>query len=301
LVTPADAGIEAGGRRHVRGLRREELALLAGISVDYYVRLEQGRDRNPSPEVVAALARALHLDADGTRHLHTLATNRPSPNGPSPNGQDSNKSSPNRPATDGAGCNERAADGTGSGGCGPEESRAGAAERLGRAAVRPGVERLVESTPWPAVLIDHALTVVRTNEAGRQLNPGHAEGRNLVRDAFLDPGLADFFVDLPGVRAQCAAALRSVVGEYGDDPRLQRLVGELSVKSEEFRRVWARADVDYCAEGSKRFRHPLVGSLTLDFESMNVGDTGLRLIVYTAAAGTPDGDKLALLTGFAPI
>mgnify|MGYP004489069583 CR=1 FL=1 len=253
LVGPDAVGLVPGGRRHVRGLRREELALLAGISVDYYVRLEQGRDRNPSGEVLEALARALRLDDEAARHLHQLA----------------------RPA-----------------------GRKGRPRPSGR--VRPAVTRLVEQSPWPALLVDRSLTVLCANRLAGVVHPGFTAGRNLVRDAFLDPATVDLHADPGAVRAECAAALRSAAGLHADDPGLQRLVGELSVHSEEFRRLWARAEVSYCRAGTKRFLHPLVGPLGLDYETLDVGDAGgQRLIVYSAAPGTPDGDKLALLGGMA--
>ncbi|MBM2615592.1 helix-turn-helix domain-containing protein [Actinoplanes sp. LDG1-06] len=247
LIGPAAAGLVAGGRRHVRGLRREELALLAGISVDYYVRLEQGRDRNPSPEVVDALARALQLDDDAATHLRRLAA-----------------------VTVAAPVND-------------DE-------------VRPSVARLVDTSPWPVALLDRTLSVLRANELAVLLNPGLAEGRNLVRDAFLDPSVAALHVDAAAVRAECVAALRSAAGIYPDDAELQRLVGELSVHSRDFRSLWARADVNYCRTGKKVLNHPAVGRLCLDYETLDVGDaSGQRLLIHSAEPGRPDGDKLALI------
>ncbi|MCY1138998.1 helix-turn-helix domain-containing protein [Actinoplanes sp. Pm04-4] len=247
LVGPAAVGLVAGGRRHVRGLRREELALVAGISVDYYVRLEQGRDRHPSPEVVTALARALRLDADAAAHLHRLA-------------------SVSVPAT----------------------------ARTGQ--VRPSVARLVDTSPWPVVLLDHTLTVLRANELAPLVHPGWREGRNLVRDAFLDPVVTGRHVEAADVRAECVAALRSAAGVFPDDEALQRLVGELSVRSAEFRELWARAGVTYCRTGRKLFDHPDVGRLCLDYETLDVGEAGgQRLLIHSAEPGTPDGDKLALI------
>ncbi|MBL7255441.1 helix-turn-helix domain-containing protein [Paractinoplanes lichenicola] len=240
LIGPAAAGLVAGGRRHVRGLRREELALLAGISVDYYVRLEQGRDRNPSPEVVAALARALQLDGDATSHLQRLAAVAVPAAAPDPE-------------------------------------------------IRPSVARLVDLSPWPVVLLDRTLTVLRANELAVLLNPDLREGRNLVRDVFRRPAPA-------AVRAQSVAALRSAAGLYPDDAELQRLVGELSVHSQEFRELWARAEVSYCRTGKKVLHHPDVGRLTLDYETLDIGDaSGQRLLIHSAEPGTPDGDKLALI------
>ncbi|WP_305784666.1 helix-turn-helix domain-containing protein [Symbioplanes lichenis] len=227
LVGPAAVGLVPGGRRHVRGLRREELALVAGISVDYYVRLEQGRDRHPSPAVVGALARALRLDADATAHLHRIA--------------------------------------------------AGPVEPAGGASVRPSVARLVDTSPWPAVLLDGTLTVLRANAAARELNPRHEPGRSLVRDAFLDPATAALHVDVAAVRAECAAALRSAGGA-------EELVTELLAASAAFRELWSRADVSYCRTGTKLFDHPVAGRLCLDYETLDVGESGgQRLLVYSRA------------------
>ncbi|GLY05277.1 helix-turn-helix transcriptional regulator [Actinoplanes sp. NBRC 101535] len=238
-------GLPAGGRRHVRGLRREEIAQLARISIDYYVRLEQGRDRHPSAEVVGALARALRLNADATTHLHGLAV-------------------ASRPATEPGGCQ-----------------------------VRPPVARLVDTSPWPAVLLDHRLTVVHANELATLLNPGLAPGRNLVWDAFLDPASAQLHVEPATVRAECAAALRSAAGMHTDDPRMQRLVGALSMRSAEFARLWARADVSYCRTGRKLLHHPAAGRMSLDYETLEVGESGgLRLLVHSAEPGSPDADRL---------
>lgn len=253
LIGPAAVGLAVGGRRHVRGLRREELALLAGISVDYYVRLEQGRDRNPSPEVVGALARSLRLDGDATAHLHHLS-----------------------------GTPARAA-------------------RAPGQQVRPGVALLIETSPWPAVLLDHTLTVLGSNALARALNPGNRPGRNLIRDAFLDPATARLHRDPDAVRGECAAALRSAAGLHGTDRTLRVLISELSAASPHFRRIWPEANVSYCRTGRKRFAHPAVGVLALDYETLEVGDAGgdtaagQRIVVYTAEPGSPDGDRLALL------
>ncbi|WP_250030748.1 helix-turn-helix domain-containing protein [Paractinoplanes maris] len=247
LIGPVAAGLIAGGRRHVRGLRREELALLAGISVDYYVRLEQGRDRNPSPEVIAALARVLQLDDDATTHLHRLAVSSVPVSSP-------------------------------------------------ETMVRSSVARIVDTSSWPTVLLDHTMTVLRANELAGLLNPGLAEGRNLVRDAFLSPAAAARHFEVAAMRADCVAALRSAAGIFPGDPALQRLVGDLSVHSHEFRELWARADVTYCRTGRKVFDHPAVGRIRLDYETLDVGDaSGQRLLIYSAEPGTADGDKLALI------
>jgi hypothetical protein len=141
------------------------------------------------------------------------------------------------------------------------------------------------------------LTVLRANHLATLLNPRLAAGRNVVRDAFLDPAFADLHPETASVRAECVAALRSVAGEYPDDAELPRLAAELSAHSEEFRALCGRADVRCCRTGKKPFNHPAVGTLCLDYETLEVGDTsGQRLLIHSAAPDTPDGDKLALLT-----
>jgi hypothetical protein len=111
-------------------------------------------------------------------------------------------------------------------------------------------------------------------------------GGHLVRDAFLDPAFDELHVDPSGVRAECAAALRSAVGAHAGDVALHRLVGELSVRSQAFRLLWAQAEVDFCRTGRKLFRHPVVGVVRLDYETLDVGGTGgLRLLIHSAEPG----------------
>lgn len=251
LLRPEDLGLPAGARRRVAGLRREEVAMLAGVSTDYYVRLEQGRERHPSAQVVDALARVLGLEEEASAHLHQLA----------------------RPA--------------------PARRRKGArGER-----VSPVLLRMMED--WhrtPAVVLGRCLTVLAHNALGRALFAGHAYSGDLMRLVFLDPDAREFYPEWDRVAVSTVAGLRAAVGTDHDDPQLIELVGELSLRSVEFRRLWARHDIRQKAHETKRFRHPVVGELTLDYESLTVnGAPGQQLVVYQAAPGSPSEHALSLL------
>ena len=255
LVTPDDVGLPDLGRRRVAGLRREELALLAGVSVDYYVRLEQGRDTHPSEQVLDALARALRLDHDAVAHLHDLA--RPAPRRRRPR--------------------ER-----------PER-------------VRPGVLRLLESwSAIPAFVLGRRMDVLAFNALAGMLHEGFRTERNMVRLVFLDPAARDTFPDFDAVAQETVATLRAAAGADLDDPRLAELVGELSLKSDEFRRLWARHEVREKASGVKRMLHPMVGELVLGYETLRVNDAPEQLVVgYHAEPGSASERALALLGAMA--
>ncbi|ARX82379.1 MULTISPECIES: helix-turn-helix domain-containing protein [Streptomyces] len=249
-VGPADVGMPGGLRRRVPGLRREEVAMLAGLSTDYYVRLEQGRERNPSAQVLEALAGALLLEGDAVVHLHRLA-------------------------------------GTGAGG-----RRAGRGRKVGA-----GLARMLDS--WagtPAVVLDHCLRVLAHNPLGGALFAGHTYSGDLVRFVFLDPGAPDFYPDWDRVAVNTVAALREGAGADLNDPELTALVGELSLKSAAFRELWARHDIRRKTRDTKRFHHPVVGDLTLTYESFTVNsEPGRQLVVYQAEPGSPSAHALALL------
>jgi transcriptional regulator with XRE-family HTH domain len=253
LVRPEDVGIPDLGRRRVPGLRREELAMLAGVSADYYVRLEQGRDQHPSAQVIDALARALRLDDDATVHLHELAA-------PAPRRR---RRSPSR------------------------------SER-----VRPGVERLLAAwSHTPALIIGRRMDILAVNPLVTVLNPVCRVGTNMVRATFLDPQMREIYADYDKNAADTVASLRASVGADLDDPDLIELVGELSLKSERFRKLWARHEVRDKADGDKRFVHPLVGPLDLRYETFAVnGADGQLLLVYHAEPGSPSARALALLS-----
>ncbi|MGW4092621.1 helix-turn-helix transcriptional regulator [Nocardia sp. NPDC004750] len=251
LVRPEDFGLPGGGQRRVAGLRREEIALLAGVSADYYVRLEQGRDRHPSEQVIASLARVFALDEEGTAHLRELA--RPTARRPR---------APRRP------------------------------ER-----VAPGLLRLMNAWPHtPALVLGRYLDVLAANPLAAAVNSCSVPGVNQVRMVFLDPEARDVYRDWPTIAADTVASLRATAGADLDDPRLTELVGELSLKSEEFRQLWARHDVRAKTGGVKEFRNPMVGDLTLSYETFSVnGAPGQILIAYHAEPGSPSERSLALL------
>jgi transcriptional regulator with XRE-family HTH domain len=256
LVRPQDIGIpDPGSRRRVPGLRREEVAMLAGVSSDYYVRLEQGRDQHPSSQVLDALARALQLDDDATAHLHRLAT----------------------PPTRARRKTQR-----------PEK-------------VPAGILQLIASwSQTPAYVRGRYMDVLAANPIGTALAPYYVKGANLVRVAFLDPRVRDTHANWEHVTASTVAELRALVGPDVDDPRLNELVGELSVRSERFRQLWARHDVRPKRGGITQIDHPLVGPLELSYERLPIPDTDRQtLAIYHAAPGSASAQALALLAATA--
>ncbi|MFT0846850.1 helix-turn-helix transcriptional regulator [Actinomycetaceae bacterium L2_0104] len=259
-LSPEEAGVHSYGRRRVPGLRREELAQLAGVSMTYLTRLEQGQSQNASDEVIDALARALHLDTDERAHLFFLA--RPVP--------------PRRP---------RASR--------PEMAKSGA-------------EQLLHSMgEVPAVLLGRFNDILAWNRPGHLLLAGHVdpeapsrieERPNQLRMLFLDPHTRDLYVDWEDEAALAVASLRYVAAQFANDRRLAELVGYLSVNSPEFARLWADHDVRLCTSGSKRFRHPSVGELTLRYEVLHLPEgNGQRILTHTAEAGSPSYAALRLL------
>jgi transcriptional regulator with XRE-family HTH domain len=257
-LTPGRAGLPTGpGLRRTPGLRREELATLAGVSIDYYTRIERGRETRPSPAVVDSLARALRLEEDEHEHLRRLAA-RAARSAPQP---------------------------------------AGAPSR----AVRPGVQLLLDNLrPSPAYVLSRTLDVLAANPGGLHLYAGieswPARQRNLARYYFLHPAARDLFPSWDNQIRGCVARLRALAGTDPDAPDLAHLVGELLLKSADFARLWKRYDVRAHRPGTKQFRHPQVGDLTLGYQSMQLdGTAGQRLVVYYAEAESPDHDAMVLL------
>ncbi|WP_405734183.1 helix-turn-helix transcriptional regulator [Streptomyces sp. NBC_01537] len=257
-VTPAEAGLTAGpGLRRTPGLRREELATLAGISIDYYTRLERGKETRPSPSVVDALARALLLDDAEHEHLRSLAAHaaRTAPDPPV---------APSRYVRPGV--------------------------RLLLESLRPNPAYVVSRTNDLLAWNPGGLRLF----AGMEDWP--AKQRNIARYAFLHPAGRDLFHDWEHQLRGCVARLRALAGTDPDAPDLAQLVGELLLKSPEFARMWERHDVKGRTHGRKTYHHPEVGDLTLGYQSMQLeGTPGHRLVTYFAEPGTPEHDAIVLL------
>jgi transcriptional regulator with XRE-family HTH domain len=252
LISPADAGLRVMGVRRTPGLRREEVATLAGISADYYLRLEQGRDRNPSPQVLEALARVFHLDATATSYLLSLSTAKPRP-------------------------------------------------RNARETVPTGIRQLLDTINMPAFVENRMFEILTVNRLATALMPGLRVGANRLRDVFLDAEQRDFFPDWDRAIVDMVAAFRASIGTDVDDPRISRLVGELSLASEDFRRLWARHDVLALAGAAPtRMRHPHVGPIELRREKLPLnGSGGQLLVIYHPESASASAQALALLGSLA--
>ncbi|MFI6055081.1 helix-turn-helix domain-containing protein [Streptomyces violascens] len=248
LVRPEDHGMPAGARR-TPGLRREEVAVLAGVSTDYYVRLEQGRERNPSPPVLRALAAALLLKDEEADYLRALVDP-------------------------------------------PQPGRPGSA----RESASPQLVSLLDTwADTPALVYGRYLDLLAVNVLGEELFSWLGSETSLITAMFLTPAAQDFYRDWAVVAQGCVAALRAA-NPVPDDQRLQELVGELSVRSPDFARMWARHEVRAKTASTKRFRHALVGELALGFETFSVNSApGQHLVVYRAEPGSAAEQSLALL------
>ena len=263
-TSPEQVGLTVGtGLRRTPGLRREELATLAGMSIDYYVRLERGKETRPSPSVLDALARALQLDEAEHQHLRELAA-RAARYAPEPPPPPSRTASPHL--------------------------------KLVLETLRPSpayiISRSMDLLAWNS----GGLALY----AG--LDEWPAGQRNLARYLFLHPTARTLFQDDWEYQVRgCVARLRAQAGTDPDAPDLTSLVGELLLKSPEFAKLWERYDVVGRKKVQKTFHHPEVGTLTLGGQSMHLDDTpGQRLGVYTAEPGTPDHDAMLRLDLNAP-
>jgi transcriptional regulator with XRE-family HTH domain len=259
-LTPEQAGIASYGMRRVPGLRREEIAQLAGVSVAYYTRLEQGQSSRASDSIIDALARALRLRDDERAHLFELARPRPARKPRAPR--------PERPAP-------------------------GALQLMdavvGASVVLLG--RRNDVLAWNP--IGHALFAGHLPFDAPQ-DP--AVRPNLTRMLFLDPHTRELYRDWTDEAALLVASLRFVAGQYPEDRALAELVGELSVKSTEFAALWAKHTVQLCSRGTKHLHHPEVGDLDLDYQALHIPDTdGQRLVIHTAAPGSSSAHALSLL------
>ncbi|MFE2142961.1 helix-turn-helix transcriptional regulator [Streptomyces sp. NPDC059456] len=260
-LRPADVGLPDHGRhRRVPGLRREELAQLAGVSVAYYTRLEQGHGQNVSAEVLDAIARALRLDGTETAHLTHLASPRLRRPRRQPHRQEQ---------------------------------------------VRPELRTLLDAMDGvPAYLLGRRQDVLGWNRLAAAVFGDFGalppQERNLVRMVFQDPAAAELYEEWDCLACRVVSSLRMYAGEHPDDEQLSALVGELSVKNEEFRRLWAAHTLaDNKTHGVKRLRHPLVGELSLSFETLVLpGDSAQVLVTYHAAPGSPSQDALRMLASW---
>ncbi|QFZ21067.1 helix-turn-helix transcriptional regulator [Saccharothrix syringae] len=263
-ITPERAGLPAygGGARRVPGLRREEVALLAGVSVEYYTRLERGNLAGVSEGVLEALARALQLDEAERAHLFDLAR---ASGGPAA----TRRRKPAQRVRPGV---RRILDAMGDA---PAIVRNGRLDLL-------ATNRLARALYAPVFEADRRRPV------------------NLARFAFLDPRAAEFYPDWDDAASTTVALLRTEAGRDPYDRNLSDLVGELSTRSDAFRTRWATHNVHLHHTGTKRFHHPEVGVLELAFESMPLpADPGLTLTAYSAEPGGASHDGLRLLASWA--
>ena len=251
VARPEAAGVPGQRNRRVPGLRREEVAFLAGVSSDYYVRLEQGRDRHPSDQVLLAIARALQLDDDATAYMVQLAR--------------------------------------------PDSRRRRRARRPEKAS--DSIRTLIEGWPLtPAYVHGRFMDILAVNRLATALSPFLAPGRNAILDAFTEPEMRELHRDWDDMTARIVPYLRSVAGPDADDPRLAALVGELSLRSDRFRVLWARHDVRHKSTGISLIRHPQAGDLELRYEKLLIPASDAQtLVTYHAEPGSDSEDRLRLL------
>ncbi|MGO1051069.1 helix-turn-helix domain-containing protein [Crossiella sp. CA198] len=247
-LRPQDVGLLPGDRRRVPGLRREELAQLAGVSTSYYVRLEQGQSRNASAEVIDALARALRLDPDEHQHLRDLA------------GAGQRGPRVRRPPV--------------------EHASAGTLELLHALGDTPAlaIGRASDVLAWNPM--GHALFAGHL-DFGAPLRPDRRP--NMARQVFLDPHTRELYASWDEKALALVATLRLRTGRYPGDPLLTGLIGELSTRSAEFATLWASNEVAACNGAVYRLRHPLVGSFSVLQQTLiPVGEWNQTLVVNTA-------------------
>jgi transcriptional regulator with XRE-family HTH domain len=266
-ITPAQAGLPTyGGHRRVPGLRREEVAMLAGVSADYYVRLERGNLSGVSEQVLDAIAGALQLDETERAHLNDLARAA---------GPGSARTRRTRTATPAV----------------PDSVRAMLDAITGApAVVRTDRLDILATNPLGRALYAPLFD-------GPSSGPGRPA--NHARFAFLDPAAHEFWVNWEKAADDTVGVLRVLAGRAPCDPDLHDLVGELSTRSEEFRTRWARHDVHEHRGGTKQIHHPVVGRLDLMYDTLPIAQApGLTMLVYTAAPGSPSADALRLLASW---
>ena len=258
-IAPEQAGLPSYGQRRVPGLRREEVASLAGVSADYYRRLERGQVSGASELVLDALARALQLDDAERTHLFDLA---------------------------------RAASPVASKRSRPPKMRVRpVVQRLLGQIEAPAIVSTVCGDYLAANVLGRALYSPVFDSREQPANSG--------RFTFLDPAAREFYPEWERLASELVASLRSQAGRNPHDRHLQDLIGELSTRSEEFRVRWAAHNVRFHRTGSKRLQHPIVGALELGYETLTLdADDGLRLALYTAEAGSASQQALDLLASW---
>ncbi len=262
-ITPERAGLPTAGQRRVPGLRRSEVASLAGMSVEYYAKLERGALAGVSASVLDAIARALQLDDAERAHLLRLASEA--------NGS-SNLVRPSR--------------------------------RPKQWAVRPNLQWSLDAIHTPAILVNNRQDLLATNHLGRAMHSElYADPTvvpNFGRFTFLDAAARRFYPDWNLFADMFVANLRTAAGKDPHDKGIHDLVGELSTRSDEFRRRWGAHNVRTHGTGIKQFHHHVVGELILAYESMDLrAETDLTLTIYAAEPASPTAQALALLASWA--
>jgi transcriptional regulator with XRE-family HTH domain len=262
-ITPAQAGLPAygGANRRVKGLRREEVALLAGVSIDYYVRMERGNLASASDAVLDGIASALQLDEAERAHLLDLArAAQPAP--------------PRRRRAKTSGITD---------------------------VIQQILDAITEAPAWVRNARHDMLAANRLARAlYAPVLADPRRPANNARFTYLDPAAREFFADWERAADDIAAMLRSEAGSNPHDKQLIELIGELSTRSEEFRTRWAAHNVRFHRTGHKRLHHPVAGTLDLAYEAMEFpAHPGLTLLTYTAATGTPTADSLKMLASWA--
>jgi transcriptional regulator with XRE-family HTH domain len=253
LLKPVDVGLAEGGGRRVAGLRREEVAMLAGISAEYYQRLEQGRERQPSDQVLESLAVALQLNDDATQYMRNLT-----------------RSAPRR-------------------------------RRVSAEKAAAGLQTLIDTWQLTAAYVQNRhTTVLAANPMARVLMPHFAPPFNHLRSVFMDPEVRAQVRNWDEVTAVLVSWLRfNIADESPADPKLQSLIGELSIASQRFVTLWARQDVKQKTSGPALFDHPQVGPLELRYRAFVLPETRQALVTYYAEPGTPSEERLRLLSSLA--
>jgi transcriptional regulator with XRE-family HTH domain len=264
-ITPEQAGIPAGGQRRVTGLRRSEVAALAGMSVEYYAKLERGALAGASAGVLDALARALQLDDAERAHLVRLAQ--------AANGSNAVLRTTRRPRT---------------------------------WTVRPSLQWSLDAITTPAILVNNRQDLLAANHLGRAMYSDcytdTTHPPNFARFTFLDSVAHRFYPDWDLAADMTVANLRTAAGKDPHDKALHDLVGELSTRSDDFRRRWGAHNVRTHGTGVKHFHHHVVGDLELAYESMDLrAEPDVTMTIYAAEPASPTAHALALLASWSAV